>query len=132
LQPAQIILTIFALAVAGGGVVMLARGANRESGGTPRPYVPLGVVGVGLVVAYQAVIAYEQLSPTDIALLFLFVFALALFMGLRFFVVDKYDLPVGGEAGAAPPIEPEDAASGARQAEKAEGDAPGSGEERTA
>jgi hypothetical protein len=125
LQPAQIILTIFALAVAGGGVVMLVRGANREAGGTPRPYIPLGVVAVGLFVAYQAVTTYRRLSPSDVVLLFLFVFALALFMGLRFFVVDRFDLSAGSE----PPVEQQ---SETGSVEQSEGDTSQGEEERTA
>jgi putative copper export protein len=111
---------------------MLVKGANRESRGTPRPYVPLGVVAVGLVVAYQAVTDFERLSPTDITLLFLFVFALALFMGLRFFVVDRYDLTADTQPDAARTTEREDTASGAEHAEGTESNVPGSGEERTA
>ena len=110
---------------------MLVKGASPEAGGTPRPYVPLGVVGVGLVVAYQAVTGYERLSPTDIALLFLFVFALALFMGLRFFIVDKYDLSAGIEAGPAQSGEREGNASGPEYAKGPEGDIPEREEERT-
>jgi hypothetical protein len=84
---------------------MLVKGAGREAGGTPRPYLPLGVTAVGLIVAYQALTAFDRLSPTDIALLFLFVFALALFMGLRFFVVDRYDLSAGPEPGVSRGVE---------------------------
>ena len=84
---------------------MLVRGAARETSSTPRPYLPLGVTAVGLFVAYQAVTSFDRLSPTDVALLFLFVFALALFMGLRFFVVDKYDLSAGPEPGVTPGVE---------------------------
>ena len=94
---------------------MLVKGAARDTGGTPRPYLPLGVTAVGLIVAYQAVTAFDRLSPTDIALLFLFVFALALFMGLRFFVVDRYDLASGPKPGVTPGVEhaeaPEDSTS---------------------
>jgi hypothetical protein len=126
LQPAQIILIGFALAVAGGGVVMLAKGAGRESSGTPRPYIPLGVAGVGLVVAYQAITSYARLSPADIALLFLFVFALALFMGLRFFVVDRYDLSQMEQPGS------ESTEAGAENASQAEDDTTRGDEERTA
>jgi hypothetical protein len=113
---------------------MLVKGAGRESSGTPRPYIPLGVVGVGLVVAYQAVTAYERLSPTDVALLFLFVFALGLFMGLRFFVVDRYDLSADFEPGPAQPVERQGVSGGVeleQGLEKPEGGTAGSGEERT-
>ena len=90
------------------------------------------MIAVGLIVAYQAVTAYERLSPTDIALLFLFVFALALFVGLRFFVVDRYELSAGAEPDATPPVEHQATESGVEQTEGQESDTSPDEEERPA
>jgi hypothetical protein len=47
---------------------------------------------VGLIIAYHSFSDYATLQSADITIMFLFVFALALLLGLRFFLVDKTDL----------------------------------------
>ena len=58
-----------------------------------RPYVPLGVIAFGLFIAYHAYNDFATLDPSDITILFAFCVALALLMGLRFFLIDKMNLP---------------------------------------
>jgi flagellar basal body-associated protein FliL len=96
----QLVLIFFGLAIAAGGVFMLFRAANAdrraEAAGQsvrPRPYVPLGVVAVGLIIAYHSFTNYSTFQSSDITILFLFALALATLLGLRFFLADKTDLP---------------------------------------
>ncbi len=79
---------------------MLIRAANAsrrptaDKGITPvRPYVPLGVIAFGLFIAYHAYNDFATLDPSDVTILFAFCIALALLMGLRFFLIDKMTLP---------------------------------------
>ncbi|MEP6774565.1 MAG: hypothetical protein ABJA50_03130 [Chloroflexota bacterium] len=96
----QLLLILTGLAVAAGGVFMLLRAAGAarrpttDKGITPvRPYVPLGVIAFGLFIAYHAYNDFATLDPSDVTILFAFCVALALLMGLRFFLIDKMNLP---------------------------------------
>ena len=95
----QLLLIAAGLAIAAGGVVMLIRSAagdrRAEAQGRsvrPRPYVPLGVVAVGLIIAYHSFSDFTTFQPSDVAIMFLFALALAALLSLRFFIVDKTEL----------------------------------------
>lgn len=82
---------------------MLIRGAaadrKAEAQGRsvrPRPLVPLGVVAVGLIIAYHSYNDYSTFQPSDVTITFLFAIVLALLLGLRFFLADKLDPPGDG------------------------------------
>jgi hypothetical protein len=97
---AQLLLIMTGLAVAAGGALLLIRSANagrRPTAGTSvtpiRPYLPLGVIAMGLFIAYHAFNDFATLDPSDVTILFAFCVALALLMGLRFFLIDKLNLP---------------------------------------
>ncbi len=96
----ELLLVAAGLAIASGGVYMLIRSANADrrveaAGRTvhPRPYIPLGVVAVGLIIAYHSFSDYATLDSSDITIMFLFVLALAILLGLRFLIADKINLP---------------------------------------
>jgi hypothetical protein len=93
LEPIHIFLIAAAMAVAIGGVFMLFRGANSQDTGsdidTPRPLIPLGTIAVGLIIAYHTYSDYRTLESMDVAIMFVFIAARAVLMGLRFFIVDK-------------------------------------------
>ena len=97
---AQIILIAAGLAVAAGGVFMLIHTANADRRAEkqgryvrPRPLVPLGVVAVGLIIAYHSYSDYSTLDSSDVTIMFIFAVALALLLGLKFFLADKLDVP---------------------------------------
>lgn len=75
---------------------MLVRAAQAQHTATtqrstvPRPYVPLGTVAVGLLVAYRAWSEYARMDGQDVLVTFVFVFALLALLGLRFFIVDRF------------------------------------------
>jgi O-antigen ligase len=96
----QLLLIVAGLAVAIAGVIMLVRTAaadrRAEAQGKsvhPRPYIPLGVVAVGLIIAYHSFSDFGTFDPSDVTILFLFAVALVLLLGLRFIIVDKLDVP---------------------------------------
>jgi uncharacterized membrane protein len=96
----QLLLIAFGLAIAAGGLLMLVRAANAdrraEAAGRsvrPRPYIPLGVVAVGLIIAYHSFSNFSTFQTSDITIMFLFALALATLLGLRFFLADKLELP---------------------------------------
>lgn len=96
---AQIILIVAGIAVAAGGVFMLIRTANadrraeaRGESVRPRPLIPLGVVAVGLIIAYHSYNDFATFDASDVTIMFIFAVALALLLGLRFFIADKLDL----------------------------------------
>lgn len=59
----------------------------------PRPYIPLGVVAVGLIIAYHSFSDFGTFDSSDVTIMFVFAVALAALLGLRFFLVDKMELP---------------------------------------
>ena len=88
------------LVSAAGGVVMLVRGAGS---GTPRgAYAPLGMIGIGLMVAYRALSDFETLDAQDLTIMFLFVFALLTLMGMQLFLVKRQPAQADSESGVAP------------------------------
>src|SRR5215207_360532 len=97
---AQIVLIAAGLAVAIGGAFMLIHTANADRRAErqgryvrPRPLVPLGVVAVGLIIAYHSYNDYGTFDPSDVTIMFIFAVVLALLLGLRFFIADKLDAP---------------------------------------
>jgi hypothetical protein len=97
---AQIVLIAAGLAVAAGGVFMLIHTANADRRAEkqgryvrPRPLVPLGVVAVGLIIAYHSYSDYTTLDPSDVTIMFVFAVVLAMLLGLRFFLSGKLDVP---------------------------------------
>jgi hypothetical protein len=102
----QVILIASGLGIAAGGVFMLVRTAaadrRAEAAGRsvrPRPYIPLGVVAVGVFIAYHSFTSYSTFESSDVTLLFLFAVVLATLLGLRFFVADKLEPPLQGDEG---------------------------------
>ena len=92
------------LASAAGGVAMLVRGSGS---GSPRSaYAPLGMTGIGLMVAYRAFSDFETLDGQDLTIMFLFVFALLTLMGMQLFITNRRPTQVDSDAGT-PPREPE-------------------------
>lgn len=95
----ELVLIAAGLAVAAGGVFMLISSANadrraekRGESVRPRPLIPLGVVAVGLIIAYHSYSNYATFDPSDVTIMFVFAIALALLLGLRFFIADKLDI----------------------------------------
>jgi hypothetical protein len=87
----QVVLIVAGLAAAVGGVVMLYRfSRSEESAPARRPYVPLAIAGIGLMVAYRAFSDFRTLDSLDHVILFLFAFAVLSILGLQFFVVDRH------------------------------------------
>lgn len=101
MDPVQLILIVFGVALGVGGVLWLFRSAGRGDdarGG----YLPLAMVIVGLVIAYRSYSSFTTLDTQDIAIMFLFVVGLLGLLSLQFFVVDKnrHNLDATGEGGA--------------------------------
>ena len=93
----QILLILMGLVTAGGGVVMLVKGAGS---GSPRgAYAPLGMIGIGLMVAYRAFSDFQTLDTQDLTIMFLFVFALLTLMGMQFFVAGRQRTRGDSDAG---------------------------------
>ncbi len=86
----QILLILTALTVAGGGVLVLYRMSRSRDTDARGPYMPLGTIAIGLMVAYRAYSDYNTLDAQDILIMFLFVFALLGLLGLQFFIVDRH------------------------------------------
>jgi hypothetical protein len=106
----QLLLILTGLIVAAGGVLLLVRAAaasRRRTVDTSippvRPYVPLGVIAMGLFIAYHSFMDFSTFDSSDVTLLFAFCIALALLMGLRFFLVDKQNLPLDNPGPPTPP-----------------------------
>ena len=91
MHPMQILLVLTGLAAAVGGVLMLYRfSRSDESDAARRPYIPLAIAAVGLMVAYRAFSDFRTLDSMDHLIMFLFVFALLSILGVQFFVVDRH------------------------------------------
>lgn len=94
---AQLLLLLIGLAITVGGGAMLVRGAGRDTSGVPRPYIPLGVMAAGIVIAYLAFNEYATMDSLEIAGLFLFGLAFAGAIAIRLFVADKYVADSGSD-----------------------------------
>jgi len=104
----QILLIVVGLAIAAGGAVVLIRGANRPTSGNavPRPYLSLGMIAVGLIIAYMAYSNYQEMDSLEIAGLVMFGVAFAAAVGVKLFITDKID-PSAGPAQADPSVQGE-------------------------
>lgn len=94
----QIVLLLGGLGISAGGLFMLVRAAaadrRAEAAGRsvrPKPQLPLGVIAVGLIIAYDAYNNFTTFRNADVAILFLFALVLATLIGLRFFISGKLD-----------------------------------------
>ena len=87
----QIVLIATGLVVTAGGMLMLFRMLRSTDSAIRRPYIPLAVAVVGLVIAYRSLNEYTRLDGQDITIMFLFLLALLSLLGLRFFVADRAD-----------------------------------------
>ncbi len=88
MQPLQIFLVLLGAALAVGGVAMLVRMSRRDDT-TRGPYVPFGMVAVGLIIAYRSYSDFATLDPQDLTIMFFFAIALLSLLGLQFFIVDR-------------------------------------------
>jgi hypothetical protein len=86
---AQLLLILIGLAIIAGGGAMLLRGAGRDTSGVPRPYIPLGVMAAGIVIAYLAYSEYKTMDSLEVVGLFLFGLAFAGAVAIKLFVADK-------------------------------------------
>lgn len=84
----QIVLVVFGVLVAVGGGVLIVRSAGRGEDAR-KGYLPLGMIVVGLVIAYRAYSGFGGLDSQDITIMFLFGIGLLSLLGLQFFVVEK-------------------------------------------
>src|SRR4051794_24837456 len=102
----QYLLIIVGLAVTVGGALMLLGGANRPApaGSVPRPYIPLGVMAAGLVIAYLAFSEYNTMDSLQVVGLFFFGLAFAGALAVKLYVADKSNLDAS--AGQGIPGEP--------------------------
>jgi hypothetical protein len=114
----QLLLIGVGLAITAGGGAMVLRGAGRDASGVPRPYIPLGVMAAGIVIAYLAFSGYATMDGLERVGLFLFGAAFAGALLIKLFVTDGLDLEV--ERGAK-------TREMKAQGDKAETDAGGSG-----
>ncbi len=72
-----------------GGVAMLVRMSRRDDSTARRPYVPFGMVAVGLIIAYRSYSDFATFDAQDLTIIFFFAFAFLGLLGLQFFVVDR-------------------------------------------
>src|SRR5437868_6179722 len=94
---AELLLIILGLAIAAGGGVMLLRGAGRDTSGVPRPYIPLGMMAAGLVIAYHTYSDYRTMDGLEVVGLFVFGLAFTAALLVRLFVADRYDFDAGND-----------------------------------
>lgn len=83
-----------------------AHPASDASSGVPRPYIPLGIIAAGLIIAYHAYNDYRTIDGMELAGLFLFGLAFAGALAIKLFVADKFDPkdnPPDGERSVAEP-----------------------------
>jgi hypothetical protein len=88
----QLLLIVLGLAISAGGVIMLFRGANADASGTPRPLIPLGIIAVGIVIAYHIYSDFRTMDTLEVAGTFLFGLAFAGALATKFFVADRLKL----------------------------------------
>jgi hypothetical protein len=93
----QLLLILVGLAVTAGGVVMLVRGAGRDTSerNLPRPYLTLGIIAVGLVIVYYTVTDYQSMDGVQVVGLFLFGLAFGTALAVKMLVVDRFDFDAG-------------------------------------
>jgi hypothetical protein len=91
----QLLLIGMGLAITAGGGAMVLRGAGRDASGVPRPYIPLGVMAAGIVIAYLAFSGYGTMDGLEIVGLFLFGAAFAGALVIKLFVTDRFDFEGG-------------------------------------
>ncbi len=60
-------------------------------GGVSRPYVSLGVIAAGLIIAYHSYSDYRAMDGVEVAGLFVFGVAFAGALALKLLVADKFD-----------------------------------------
>lgn len=71
-------------------MLLLVRASRSEESGPRSAYLPLGMIAVGLIIAYRTFSDFDALDGQDIAIMFLFAFALISMAGIQLFVVDKH------------------------------------------
>ncbi len=86
----QVILVLGALVAAAGGIVMFFRTANSHDKSPRRAYAPLGIILIGLMIAYKAYSDFASMETVDLVIMFLFIFALMALLGTQFFIVDRH------------------------------------------
>jgi 4-hydroxybenzoate polyprenyltransferase len=93
----QLLLILVGLVVTAGGVVMLVRGAGRDSSGRnlPRPYLTLGIIAVGLVIVYHTVSDYQTMDGVEVIGLFFFGLAFGTALAIKMLIVDRFDFDAG-------------------------------------
>jgi len=76
---------------------MLVRGAGGDSSGrnVPRPYLTLGIIGVGLVIVYYSITNYQSMDGVEVIGLFLFGLAFGTALAVKMLVVDRFDFDAG-------------------------------------
>jgi hypothetical protein len=84
----QVVLVVFGLLVAVGGLVIMIRSAGRGDDAR-RGYLPFAMMAVGLIVAYRSFTDYGRMDTEDITIMFLFAIALLTLIGLQFLVVER-------------------------------------------
>ncbi len=84
----EIVLIAFGALVAVGGVVLMFRSAARGEDAR-RGYLPLGMIVVGLIIAYRPYSSFGTIDPQDITIMFIFAVALLGLLGLQFLVVER-------------------------------------------
>jgi hypothetical protein len=93
----ELLLILLGLAITAGGGVMLLRGAGRDASGVPRPYIPLGVMAAGLVIAYHTYSDYRTMDGLEVVGLFVFGLAFTAALLIRLFVTDRYDFDAASD-----------------------------------
>jgi hypothetical protein len=93
----QLLLIMVGLAVTAGGLVLLVRGAGRDSSGRnlPRPYLTVGIIAVGLVIVYHTITDYQTMDGVEVTGLFLFGLAFGTALAIKMLVVDRFDFDAG-------------------------------------
>ena len=61
----------------------------------PRPYLSLGMIAVGLIIAYLAYTNYQGMDGIEITGLIMFGLAFAAALAVKLFITDKVDTPAG-------------------------------------
>jgi hypothetical protein len=76
---------------------VLIRGANRHTSGdaVPRPYLSLGMIAVGLIIAYMAYSSYQAMDGLEITGLVMFGLAFAAALAVKLFITDKAEPSAG-------------------------------------
>ena len=96
----QVVLVVFGVLVAVGGLVIMVRSAGRGEDAR-RGYLPFAMIAVGLIVAYRSFSDYRTMDTQDITIMFLFSIGLLTLIGLQFLIVERnrpyLDTPAEGE-----------------------------------